>query len=221
MQRLRHQPLAGAVFARDQDIGVRRADARNHIEHRLHGGRLRDQAGKLPRAQQLILGFQNLPFAQRASQLDLRSQNRREARVIPRLLDEVAGAAAHSFHSQIHAAPSRHHDHRQRAVERHQPVQQVQPFLSRGGVPRIVQVHDHGVEVARFDGLQNACGGIYGLRLVALSLDQEAQRFQHIRLVVGNQDARHVGIGQSHGGVNNIVACWRQLLYQPKLLRIF
>ena len=43
--------------------------------------------------------------------------------------------------------------------------------------------------------------------------DQEAQGFQHIRLVVGDQDPRHIRIVESHGAVNNIVAFQRQLLY--------
>ena len=39
VQRLRDQSLAGAVFAGDEDVGVGRADARDHVEHRAHGRR--------------------------------------------------------------------------------------------------------------------------------------------------------------------------------------
>ena len=213
MQRLRHQSFAGAVLAGDQYVGIGRTHARDHVQDRLHGGGLCDQTGKLLRAQQAILGFQDLPFAQSAPQLDLGAQNGGEPRVVPRLLDEVAGAAAHSFHRQVHAAPSRHHDHRQRAIQALQAVEQIETFLARGGIPGVVQVHDHGVEVARFHGLQNAGRRVDGLGLIALSLNQEAQGFQHVRLVVGDQDPRHIRIVESHGAVNNIVAFQRQLLY--------
>ena len=198
MQRLRHQPLARAVLAGDQDVGVGRPHARNHVQHRLHGAGLRDQAGELLGAQQTVLGFQDLSFAQRAAQLDLRAQNGGETRVVPRLLDEVAGAAAHGFDGQVHAAPGRHHDHRQGSIEGLEAVEQVQTFLARGGIPGVVQVHHHGVEVARFDGFQDTGGRIDRLGLIALSLDQEAEGFQHVRLVVGDQDPGHIRIVESH-----------------------
>jgi hypothetical protein len=92
-----------------------------------------------------------------------------------------------------------------------QAVEQIEAFLARSGVARVIEVHHHGVEVARFDGLEDAGRRVDGFGLIALSLDQEAQGFQHVRLVVGDQDARHIGIGQSHGELTSIVAFQRQL----------
>ena len=138
------------------------------------------------------------PCAQRAAQLDLRLEDGRQPRVVPRLLDEVARAAAHGFHRQLHAAPGRHHDHRQRGVQRLDAVEQVQPFLPAGGVARVVQVHQDRVEIARFHRVDHGRGRIHGFGLVAFALHQEAQRFEHIRLVVGDQDARRAGFGRFH-----------------------
>ena len=112
VQRLRDQSLAGAVFAGDEDVGVGRADARDHVEHRAHGRRLRDQLRKALGAQRAILRLQALPLAQRAAEFDLRLENGGEARVVPGLLDEIARAAAHGLDGQLHAAPRGHHDHR-------------------------------------------------------------------------------------------------------------
>ena len=151
VQRLRDESFAGAVLAGDEDVGVGGADARDHVEHRLHGGRLGDQAGKLLGAQQAIFCFEALAFAQRAAQFDLGAEDGGEAGVVPGLLDEVAGAAAHGFDGQVHAAPGGHDDDRKRAIEGLDAVEQVEPFLAGGGVARVVEVHQDGVEVARFD----------------------------------------------------------------------
>ena len=88
--------------------------------------------------------------AERAAQLDLGAQGREQARVVPRLLDEVARAAAHRLDRLVDAAPRRHDDHGQR--RRRAPgarEQQVEPLAPGGGVARVVEVHEHGVEVLR------------------------------------------------------------------------
>ena len=156
---------------------------------------LRDQLRKALGAQRAVLGFQPLPLAQRAAQLDLRLQNGGEPRVVPGLLNEIARAAAHSLHRQFHRAPRGHHDHRQRGIERLDAIQQLQPFLPGGGVARVIEVHQHRVEVARFHGVDGRGGRIDGFGLVAFALDQEAKRLQHIGLVVRDQDAGRTGIG--------------------------
>ena len=97
MQRLRHQAFAGAVFAGDQDIGVRRPDPRDHVQHRPHGRRIGDQLRETLRAQRPVLRFQPLPFAQRAAQLDLGLEDGGEPRVVPGLLNEIARARAASL----------------------------------------------------------------------------------------------------------------------------
>ncbi len=85
-------------------------------EHGLHRPRLRDQRGLTlaAAAQQRIFRLEALAVAERPAQLGLRAQDREQARVLPRLLDEVAGAAAHGLDGDVDAAPGGHHDDRQR-----------------------------------------------------------------------------------------------------------
>jgi len=65
------QPLAGAVFAGNQHVGIRRADARNHIQDRPHNRPIaRSTVGNARRAGSGFL-LEPLPFGQRAPQLDL------------------------------------------------------------------------------------------------------------------------------------------------------
>ena len=63
-------------------------------------------------------------------QFDLRAQDGQQPLVLPRLLNEVARAPAHSLDRQPDIAPSGHHDHGDIAVERDDLRKQVQTFLA-------------------------------------------------------------------------------------------
>ena len=80
-------------------------------------------------AQQPSLGLKLLGSLQGAMQLDLGAQDGQQALILPRLLDEVAGAAPHGFDRQTYVAPRRHHDDGKTAVEGDNLRQQVQTFL--------------------------------------------------------------------------------------------
>ena len=107
-------------------------------------------------AQQRVLGLEPLALAQRLAQLDLRADDRQQPRVVPRLLDEVARAAAHRLDRDFDAAPGRHDDDRQRRIDALDARQQVEPFLARRRVARVVQVDQRDVELARLDRGQHA-----------------------------------------------------------------
>ena len=205
VQGLRDQSLAGAVFAGDEDVGVGGADTRDHVEHRAHGGRLGDQLRKALGAQRAVLRFQALSAAQGAAEFDLRLQNGRQARVVPRLLDEIARAAAHGFDGEFDAAPRGHDDHGQRGVESLDAVEEFEAFLPAGGVAGVVEVHENGVEIARFHFVDDGGGRVDGNGPVAFALHEEAQRFENIRLIVGNQDARGAGFGRFHQSLSRAV----------------
>ncbi len=112
MQRLRHHFLARPVFAGDQHIRIGGSDARDRLEHRLHGRRGRDELGAALRAQQPVLRLQALRRLQRPMELDLGPQDHREQPlVLPWLLDEIPRPAAHRLDRQLDVAPRRHHDH--------------------------------------------------------------------------------------------------------------
>ncbi len=76
-----------------------------------------------------------------------------------------------------------------------QPPEQIQPLLARGGVARVVEVHQHGVELLALGGGQHARGRAGRDHLVTRVLQQQAQGLEHVGLIVGQQDA-----GGGHGG---------------------
>ena len=170
VERLRDRALAGAVLAGDEHVRVRRPDARDQLQHRLHRRRLGDQVrparalvaqqrGSRPRAAGC--------GAARGRARPACGRSASSALVVPGLLDEVAGAAAHRLDRDVHRAPRRHHDDRQRRVERLESAEQVEPFLAGGGVAGVVQVDERHVEVAGLDGARAPPAGE-----VAVSMSQ-------------------------------------------------
>ena len=147
-----HRALAGAVLAGDEHVRVRGADPLDHLEHGAHRLGLGDQQRPALVAQRPVLGLEPLPAAERARQLGLRAQGGDEPGVLPRLLHEVAGPAAHRLDRDVDAPPRRHHHHRQRGVDRLEPRQEVHPLAARGRVARVVEVDEDDVELARLDG---------------------------------------------------------------------
>ena len=75
------------------------------------------------------------------------------------------------------------------AIERLNLLEQLEPFLPGGGVARIVQIDDDEVEIFVLEAPQNFRRRFSRFDLVAFALQQQTQRFEHIRLVVGDQDA--------------------------------
>jgi hypothetical protein len=61
-----NDPFAGAMFTRDKNVRVGRADAFDELQHRTHGWRFSNQRGSLFIAQKSGLGFKPLAFAQSA-----------------------------------------------------------------------------------------------------------------------------------------------------------
>src|SRR6185436_10007349 len=117
--------------------------------------------------------------------------------VVPRLLHVVAGAAAHGLDRALHAPPGGHHHHRKRRIEPPQGGEQVEPLAAAGGVARVVQIDQGGVEVLVLERREHARRRGRRHHGYAFALEQEPQRFQHVRLVVRRDDARHVAIHPS------------------------
>ena len=61
-----------------------------------------------------------------------------------------------------------------------------------------LRLHQDRIEIARFQFVDHGGGRIHGHGQVALTLDEEAKRFEDIRLVVGHQDAGHARFGRFH-----------------------
>jgi hypothetical protein len=125
-------------------------------------------------------------FAERARQLDLRAHNREQAVVVPRLRNEIARATLHRLHRQIDGGPRRHDHDRERVIQRLDFWNYLQPFLPRSRVSGVIQVHDQERVILFFERLKDARERRHRIRLVPLPLEQNAQRLQHIVLVVGD-----------------------------------
>ena len=70
------------------------------------------------------------------------------------------------------------------------PREQVEAFLARGRVARVVQVDQGDVELARFERREHAGRRRRGLELEPFRLEQQAQRFEDVGLIVGDEHAR-------------------------------
>ena len=197
MEPLGHDFLAGAVLAAHQHVGVGRGHPLHELEHRPHRRGLGDQLRGTVAAKQPVLALQPPGAAQRASQLDLGAQGGQEPVVVPRLLDEIARAAAHRLDRLLDAAPRGHHDRRQRGVEGLELRDQLQSLAAGGGVARVVEIEEHRVEVGGLHRREHAGGRGGGLDVVALALQQQPQRLADVRLVVRDEDVGGMGDGRS------------------------
>ena len=72
---------------------------------------------------------------------------------------EIARAAAHGFDGDFYAAPGGHDHDGKSTVEFLDSREQIQSFLAGGGISRIVQVHQYGIEFARFNCGESLGGG--------------------------------------------------------------
>jgi hypothetical protein len=194
VERARDDLLARAVLARDEDVGVRRADVFDQFEdglHRLRPGDEERAAVPVLLPEHLVLGFEPLALAQGPGQLRLRPQDGQEPLVLPGLLHEVARAPADGLDGEIDAPPRRHHDHGERGVHRPYPREEVQALLPRSRVARVVQIDERHVEALPPQRFEHVAGRGDRLNLEALGLEEKAQGLDHGRLVICNQDTWH------------------------------
>jgi hypothetical protein len=147
-----HRALGGPVLAGDEHVRVRRADPLDHLERRAHRRRLGDEERPTLVAQRPVLVLEPLPAAQRPRELGLGAQRGYEARVLPRLLHEVAGPAPHRLHREVDAPPGGHHDDGQARVEGLELRQEIRALAARGRVAGVVEVHEHDVRLPRLGG---------------------------------------------------------------------
>ncbi len=187
VERPRHHPFAGAVFTRQEHVRVRRADPRDELEHRPHGRRFGDQDQRVRAAEQAVLFFERLAPLERPPQLHLVLEHRQQAVVVPGFFDEVPGSPPHRLDRHLDAAPGGHHHHRQVRLEAAQAVEQLEAFAARGGVAGVVEVHQQDVEVLLLHGVDHLAEGGGAGGFESLALEQHAQGFAHVELVVRDQ----------------------------------
>ena len=104
----------------------------------------------------------------------------------PKAWDKIAGPELHRLDREIDRRPRSHDNDRQRIVERLNSRNHFQPFLAGSGVARVVQVHHEERVVALFQRRENTGQRCDRIHLVALRFQQNAERFEHVLLVVGD-----------------------------------
>ncbi|SRR5260370_42393178 len=109
-------------------------------------------------------------MTQSLPKIDLSTQDAQKPCVFPRLLQKVARATAHCFNGDFYAAPGSHHDDGETTVDNLDSAKEVQSFLPRGCISRVVQVHQYSVEFAALDCGQSFGGRRRGLCFVAFVL---------------------------------------------------
>ncbi len=111
-----------------------------------------------------------------------------QAGVVPRLLHEVPGAAAHRLDHKVDAPPGGHDDDGEGLLALLDFGDEVEAFLAGRRVARVVQVHQDRVEVPGLDRVQQRRRRAGGLDAVAFGLEQEPQGLEHVGLIVGDQN---------------------------------
>ena len=106
-------------------------------------------------------------------QINLGAKNRKQALVVPWLLQEIARAAPHGFHGQLDAAPCRHYHDGKFAVEGLHMGEQIDSFLSGGGIALIVKVHQHNIKIVDLQSVQQGRGIVCGFDEIAFGLEEQ------------------------------------------------
>ena len=198
------QALSGHV--RDAERDAARADLEHVIVVAAQpGGRLPRRGDAVPgwcreltreqrrlylaRRRQFAL-VQLLRGAPRSAGQHVRAQRGQELVVVPRLAHEVADAVPEALDGEVHGGPGRHDHHGHVGVAGADGGQEVETLLAGGRAARVVEVHQHEVERRAVERFEQRRRRADGLRLVVLRLQEQAQGFPHLGLVVGDEDAR-------------------------------
>ena len=198
VQRPCHHFFACAMFSSDQNVGVGRANLPDEFQDGSHRRRICQKRWPRFRAQHAVFRFEARRLPQCLAQLNLRSNDSEQALVFPGLGDEVSRSTAHRFDGQFDAAPGGHDHDGHGAVYDLNAREQVEPFLTGSSVSRVIEVHENGVEFAGFDGVDGLGRGSYALRLVALTLEEQAKRITDVLLVVCQKHSIRWRAGSLH-----------------------
>ena len=112
--------------------------------------------------------------------------------------DEIAHAMPHGFDRDVDRSPAGHDDDGQLPVDGLDARQQVDALASGRRVAGVVEVHQQEVERPGGNGRQGGLRRTDGVDVNVLALEEEPQRIDQVRLVVGDQDARLDGARRVH-----------------------
>nr|GEU28337.1 hypothetical protein [Tanacetum cinerariifolium] len=181
----RHQLLAHAVLAQHHHVGLRGRHAGDQRRQFAHGGRVAHQFRQRPGGRR----------GQRGAARQRLIHGRDQARIVPGLGDEIAGAALQRRHGQRHVRIRGHRDHGGRAHLRAQQVEQRQAFGAVDAAGREVQVQQHHVRRAAQQQRRQAGRIAQRGHLAMAAAQQQSGGGGDIGVVVEDQDVGgHVAI---------------------------
>ena len=178
----RHQLLAGAALAGDEDGRAARRRLDDQVEDLLHPRAAADDAGELVVARLQVL-LEGDVLGHQPPALDGVVEDDQHLVVLERLGDVVERALLHRADRRLHRGERRHHDHRQLVVDRPHRVEDLQPVHLRHH-----HVGDDGVERRRarqFEPVATGRGDAHG---VALAGQQRLEDLAHDLFVVDDED---------------------------------
>src|ERR1700733_15103683 len=127
------------MFACNQDVRIRRPHSGDGLEHGLHLWGCSNELWAPLSLEQAILGGEPFRALQCSTKVNLSPQDGEQPLVLPWLLNEVARSTAHGLNSKFNVGPGRHDNDWNGVVERYDFRKEVESFLSRRGVARVVQ----------------------------------------------------------------------------------
>ena len=133
-----------------------------------------------------------------AAPANLAAQGLQQTWIFPRFQHEIAYAPAHGFDCQLDRPPGRHCHHGQRLIDGLNSRQQIQTLFARRGIARVIQIHQQQIVAIGFKLFQHAGRRIHGLNLVTLTLEQQAESFENVRLIVGDKRSRRFRFRHHH-----------------------
>ncbi len=122
-------------------------------------------------------------------QLDLVAQDGEQAGVVPGLLDEVVGTAAHGLDDEFDVGIRGHDDDGNLSIVLADGGDETEALDPGGGVAGVVEVEQESVEFSGGEALEQECGRARGGEVKAFRPQKEIERLQNVRLIVAHQDS--------------------------------
>jgi hypothetical protein len=188
MDRARHQLLAGAALARDEDVGGRRRAAGDLPAYRLDGDARADEV--LPDGVPMDHALTQARRLKRASMLQHAGDAADEIVDAERLLQVVTGAFLQRLDGRLDGGVAGDHDDGRERIHDPRLLEDVEPAEARKD-----DVGDDDVEVLRLEAGQGLLGAAGGGDVVASYTEGRAEHLLHPELVVHDEDG---GAGHAH-----------------------